>query len=118
MREHCVGVIAAAVVLAGTIQSARADRIDGSWCRPEGDRMTINGPSIVTPAGTATTGDYSRHAFSYVVPQGDPGAGGTIRMILANEDTVLLRTAQSAEPEIWHRCGPPVSQLWPPLSLS
>ena len=62
--------------------SARADVIDGNWCGPDGRVFTITGPRIVTPAGTATTGDYSRHSFAYVVPASDPGAGLRITMQL------------------------------------
>ena len=65
--------------------------------------LRISGPIIITPAGTQTTGDYSRHAFSYVVPEGEPGAGETIAMVLLNDDEV--RVAEGGrEPRIWRRC--------------
>ena len=107
-----VGCVAAAAMalMAGP---ARADAIDGHWCRAESGRMTISGPSIVTPAGTETQGNYQRHAFSYVVPAGEPGAGLTIYMVLLNEDTVHLTrgnsTASSSPPEEWRRCPADVS---------
>jgi hypothetical protein len=57
--------------------SALADAIDGDWCSTgDAGQFRIAGASITTPAGTQTTGNYTRHAFSYVVPVGDPGAGG------------------------------------------
>ena len=31
---------------------ARADVIDGHWCYPDGKRISIQGPAIVTPAGS------------------------------------------------------------------
>jgi phosphodiesterase/alkaline phosphatase D-like protein len=33
---------------------------------------------LAATAGSKTTGDYTRHAFSYTVPAGDPGAGTVI----------------------------------------
>lgn len=98
-------LLLAGAALAGCLGAggiARADVIDGNWCGPDGRVFTITGPRIVTPAGTATTGDYSRHSFAYVVPASDPGAGGRITMQLLNENTVRL-TADHG-PEIWHRC--------------
>jgi hypothetical protein len=83
---------------------ARADAIDGNWCAADGRVMTIEGPAILTPGGHRTTGDYSRHAFSYVVPDGESQAGSEIFMVLLNEETVEIDPGGSAEHEIWHRC--------------
>lgn len=88
---------------------ARADAIDGAWCRTGGLRLMIDGPRIVTPAGITALGDYSRHAFSYVAPAGDRGAGATIAMVLLNEDRMELRAGTEDPAETWLRCGPPVS---------
>jgi len=100
-----VGVFAASLLAAA---AARADAIDGAWCH-EGQRLSISGPAIVTPAGTRTSGDYSRHAFSYVVPASEPKPGTTISMRLLNEETMHLRAAPDAAWETWLRCGPPIS---------
>jgi len=92
-----------------------ADAIDGHWCFTDGSRMSIQGPSIVTPAGSHIQGDYARHYFSYVVPPADPDAGATVAMTLINEDTVHLRlgrvasSASEGPMQVWHRCGPPTS---------
>ena len=93
---------AAAILLAPAL--ARADAIDGHWCAPDGRVMTVEGPHILTPGGHRISGDYSRHAFSYVVPAGESGAGATVAMVLLNEQTVRLRPADGAADEIWHRC--------------
>ncbi len=83
---------------------AVADVIDGDWCSaPEAKHMSIAGSNITTPAGTRTTGNYSRHRFSYVVPEGDPGAGDQIDMLLLNEEEVQV-TVGGGAPEIWRRC--------------
>ena len=110
MRERLFVVVLGASAL-WAAAPARADAIDGAWCRENSQRLMINGPAITTAAGSKTRGEYSRHAFSYVAPAGDPGAGSTISMRLINEDTMRLSTGAqaSAAAETWLRCGPPVS---------
>jgi hypothetical protein len=89
---------------------ALADVIDGDWCNGEGKQMTIRGPEIITPGGTHTRGDYTRHSFSYIVPAGEPGAGETVSIILLNE---LLAHARQGRPDApwqeWKRCTAKVS---------
>jgi hypothetical protein len=83
---------------------ARADQIDGDWCSTaEIAHFTIAGASIVTPAGSETSGDYRRHSFSYVVPEGDPGAGARIDMRQLNDEEILV-SVDGAEPVLWRRC--------------
>jgi len=104
----CALIIASAV-------PAWADVIDGHWCFTDGERISIQGPAVVTPAGSSIQGDYSRHYFTYVVPPTDPGAGQTVSMMLMNEDTVHLRIgtgpsySSDGPVQVWHRCGPPTS---------
>jgi hypothetical protein len=100
--------------------SAWADVIDGDWCATTDARhMSIKGPEIVTPGGTRMQGNYTRHSFLYVVPPTEPGAGQTVAMILVNEETVNLRMAASAAEaaqapvQVWHRCAPTISALFP-----
>jgi hypothetical protein len=107
--------LAATMALAWPIGRAAADVIDGDWCFPDGRRFSIRGPEILTPAGTHATGSYSRHRFSYVVPQSDPDSGKQVEMRLINENTVYLwleiQASQAGPPQIWHRCLPEVSDL-------
>lgn len=96
------------ILIAGIVivmsSPAHADAIDGDWCSTtEAKQFTIAGANITTPAGTQSTGDYSRHAFFYVVPDGDPGAGEAIAMQLLNEDEVRI-SVNGGAPEIWRRC--------------
>jgi hypothetical protein len=109
MRSTLIGTSLGALALFLCAQAARADVIDGSWCLEPGRRMSIDGPNIITPAGTRTKGEYSRHYFQYVVPASDPGAGSTITMQLLNEETV--RVHEGGADVIWRRCGPSVSAL-------
>jgi len=98
-------------LFAGSLSTdtAWADAIDGHWCFADGRKFSIDGSRIVTPTGKRTTGDYDRHAFSYTVPTGDPGAGSIISMDLVDEDTVHLwtgtRTSASGPMQTWHRCS-------------
>ena len=81
-----------------------ADAIDGDWCSTSGPaQFSIAGSTIVTPAGTQTTGDYRRHTFSYVVPEGDPGAGQAIAMRQLNEEEILV-SVDGGEAVLWRRC--------------
>jgi hypothetical protein len=106
MSAKVFGCVLGLATLAVAMMSgvARADAIDGNWCAQDGRVMTIDGPAIVTPGGSQITGNYSRHAFSYVVPPGESGAGGTVLMILLNEETVRLAPGNGGREEIWHRC--------------
>lgn len=84
--------------------SAFADAIDGDWCSiTEAKQFRIEGPIITTPAGTTTTGNYSRHTFAYVVPDGDPSAGDAITMRQLNEEEVQV-AVNEGESAIWRRC--------------
>ena len=89
-------------------RAALADSIDGAWCLDKGKRMVISGPSIVTPGGSKTEGDYGRHDFAYTVPPGEAGAGTRIRMVLMGEYRVRVQEGDAA-PVVWERCGPSVS---------
>ena len=123
-RRWTLALAVVGVTTALSAQLAHADAIDGNWCSADGKRMSINGSAIVTPAGTATVGDYHRHSFSYQVPTADPGAGQTVFMMLLNENTVDLTMAADAQSarqtpvEVWHRCPPAVSSRAAPQSAS
>lgn len=106
------GRMAAVLAMLGAVagaSAARADVIDGAWCREPALRLTIDGPAVVTPAGHALKGEYSRHYFRYVVPAGEPGAGATMEMRLLNEETMQSRLGPGSPIDTWHRCSPDVS---------
>jgi len=88
---------------------ARADSIDGQWCSDGGLRLTIQGNSLLSPGGTRMAGDYTRHAFSYQAPSGEPGGGGRVDMQLMGENVVRMQAANGTIEPLWRRCGPPVS---------
>jgi hypothetical protein len=100
------------LVLLGTLAfapAARADSIDGNWCTENGLRMTIQGPSFVSPGGSRMAGDYTRHGFSYTAPSGEPGGGGRVDLMLQGENLVRAQAASGSIEPTWRRCGPPVS---------
>lgn len=104
-----VKVIVTMALFAGVSGQAIADQIDGDWCFAEdGRNLNIQGDAIVTPKGTRTTGNYTRHGFSYVIPDNDPGAGARIEMRQLNDETMVLRRPDGAE-ETWKRCHLQVS---------
>jgi hypothetical protein len=88
---------------------ARADVIDGDWCHEDGRHFSIQGASIVTPAGRQTQGQYTRHSFRYTVPGDEAGSGQDISMQLLNELTLRLWMGADGAPQTWHRCKPRTS---------
>jgi hypothetical protein len=103
--------LAAVLLLPLAAAPARADAIDGHWCRAA-KHFSIAGPEIVTPAGTRMQGDYDRHGFRYVVPPNEPGAGVKIEMVLLGDDELQLSRGASGggnAPETWRRCAAPTS---------
>jgi hypothetical protein len=100
---------AACAALFGFAGPALADAIDGDWCRSDGKRMTIRGPAIVTPGGQQTSGDYTRHSFSYVIPAGEAGAGATVSIQLLGEYLAHARQNPDDAVQEWRRCQPGVS---------
>lgn len=100
-----IRIIALTTFLTCFAGQAFADQIDGDWCFPkDGRNLTIQGEAIVTANGTNTKGDYTRHSFSYVVPDSDPGAGDEIDMRQLNDETMVLQRPDGTE-ETWKRCN-------------
>ncbi len=112
MRKSFVRRLALMTALAASTfpGAARADSIDGEWCSAAGKHLSIKGNDIVTPGGHLVHGTYDRHAFTYAVPAGEPGAGWTVFMRLVNERTVHVTSAPGTTPaagsavETWLRC--------------
>lgn len=86
---------------------AFADRIDGDWCDATGRHVKIDGPTIEIPSGRVIQGEYDRHGFRYVGPEGDPEAGVEIVMQQFSEEEMgLIRRSNGANGpvETWRRC--------------
>ena len=102
-------LVAASAALIAFSVPAHADAIDGDWCRADGKRMSIHGPAIVTPGGGKTQGDYSRHAFAYVIPPGEAGAGNNVAITLLGEYLAHAREGAAGAVQEWRRCQPGIS---------
>jgi hypothetical protein len=114
MGQRLFLVLAGAALLWLATTHARADVIDGDWCNADGKRMKIRGPEIVTPGGTQTRGNYTRHSFVYVVPAGEAGAGETVSIILLSEYLAHARQGPADAPiKVWNRCPPGVADARP-----
>jgi len=89
---------------------AYADAIDGDWCSTDGMRMAIHGEKITIPSGKQIEGNYSRHAFDYVVPAGENGSGDVVSIILRSEYLALSRQGPVEAPlREWRRCKESIS---------
>jgi hypothetical protein len=100
--------IAFAVAIFAAAPHALADAIDGEWCSAAGENLMIDGSSIRTPAGVHTTGRYSRHAFAYEPPEGDPDRGQIVVLELLNEELMRLvrvKDGVAGALEEWRRCN-------------
>lgn len=107
MTRPLLNLSAALTLLVASTTLARADAIDGDWCAAEGNlHMTINGANITTPSGKQIKGNYTRHAFDYVVPDGEAGAGETVNILLRGEYLAVSRQGASDAPlKEWRRCA-------------
>ena len=113
MTKAFATLLVLAAMCAALPAPARADAIDGHWCHKDGRRMSIEGPAIVTPGGTSMAGDYDRHGFAYVVPAGEPGAGGRVTMDLESDDIIQLTL-----PALGPGPNPPVIETWQRCDLT
>lgn len=101
---HAAAILVPALLIVAATP-ALADRIDGDWCLGT-KHFSIDGETIKTPAGNSVSGIYSRHAYAYSIPPGEPNAGKTVRMRLMNEKQVDVLPTPDAVDEVWERCEP------------
>ena len=106
-----LGVLLLGLALAAIFLPAQAwaDQIDGHWCFEDGRNMSIAGPKIVTPGGNRIEGNYTRHAFSYIVPDDEPGAGTVVAMNQLSDLVIHVRPDGVTEPQVWRRCTAPTA---------
>ncbi|MBX9646640.1 MAG: hypothetical protein K2X57_06255 [Xanthobacteraceae bacterium] len=106
--NRAIIVLAAFTALSFMPDPAHADAIDGDWCSDHGRRISIAGPSATTPKGVKLQGNYTRHTFSFTMPDAENDAGAAVEMVLQGETQVRVLIGPNA-PEIWKRCPPGIS---------
>ncbi len=106
-RASILALAAAALMFPAA--GALADQIDGHWCFTDGRNLSIAGPKIVTPGGNRIEGNYTRHAFSYIVPDDEPGAGTVVAMNQLSDLVIHVRPDGATEPQVWRRCTAPTA---------
>jgi hypothetical protein len=104
-------VLLTAALITASTQNALADRIDGTWCSPDGKSVSIDGCNVVTSRGNAVDANYNRHHIDYIVPAGEPDEGSLFRADQLNDNqiSVVLISADGGSkgnPEIWTPCKP------------
>lgn len=103
LRVSCIAALAGMVIAA----PAWADSIDGHWCNGSGLHLRIQGTAIETPSGNVISGEYDRHAFRYIAPEGEPDAGSENFLQLLSEERMLLYRGMPGsgdDGEEWRRC--------------
>lgn len=88
---------------AGMPAAALADEIGGDWCADDGRNVRIEFSRIRTPGGVWIDGDYERHSYVFVIPEGEADAGTRVEMVQWSEEEVRV-TYAGQETESWHRC--------------
>ncbi|NNF77271.1 MAG: hypothetical protein HKN05_04510 [Rhizobiales bacterium] len=109
MSTQIKSALAAVIIWFGLSSAAQADQIDGTWCAPSGQSMTIEGSNVRTPGGKSITGRYSRHRFDYEIPVGEPHAGGRIIAEQLNDQEIRVTVIKQVQTEpgahdTWTRC--------------
>ncbi len=103
------------VLLLFTAGPASADSLDGNWCSRDGERLHIEGPTIMTPGGSKMQGNYQRHTFSYIVPDTETGAGSFVFLQQWGEEMMKMylgsdeASARQGDGQEWNRCAPTTS---------
>jgi hypothetical protein len=88
-----------------------ADRIDGNWCSPKGQTITVDGQMVTSPGGKPVIANYDRHHVDFDIPEGEANAGHRFSANQLNDDeiSVSIRSPSgqiNGKPEIWRQCKP------------
>jgi hypothetical protein len=87
--------------------AAHADAIDGDWCNDDGSHVRIDGPKIELNSSKIVEGNYTRHEFTYIVPEGEWEAGVEVRFRQSSEELMRRMRKPDVMPEhsdLWRRC--------------
>lgn len=103
--------LAAIIILVAATQPALADQIDGNWCSPDGQSISVDGPNVVTPGGSKISANYDRHHVDFQIPEGEPHSGDRFSADQLNDDQISVsitraRDARAGKAVIWTPCRP------------
>ena len=92
---------------------AAADQINGNWCSPKGQTLSINGTHVITPAGNVVSANHERHHIDYQIPLGEPNAGDRFIADQLSDEKISVKIAKGKNTdegtsEIWTPCKPTV----------
>ncbi len=90
-----------------------ADQINGNWCSPSGQTLSINGADVITPAGNQVNANHERHHIDYQIPASEPNAGDRFTADQLSDDEISVKIIKGKPPiegksEIWTACKPTV----------
>ncbi len=63
----------------------------------------------MAPGGNRIDGDYTRHSFTYTVPEDEPGEGGTVAMRQLNDQTIEVLPEGATKTQLRRRCSAPTA---------
>jgi hypothetical protein len=112
IMAKCISVpLLAMCFMVAMCSTASADQIDGNWCSLDGQRLSIDGPHVITPGGNSLIANYGRHHIDYEIPKGEPRAGDRFTADQLSDDEIRVTiikgaTTTTAKPEIWTPCKP------------
>ena len=99
-----VAFIAAAVPAYGKV-ALEPGSLDGSWCSPGSETITLRGLDVVTPDGLETKGRYTKHAFRFTDPRSgkeywlEPKGENALRVSIVSEGL-----KEPPPHDRWQRC--------------
>ena len=100
-------------LIGAMIRPVFADQINGNWCSPSGQTLSINGADVITPAGNHVSANHDRHHIDYLIPAGEPNAGKQFSADQLSDEEISVKIVNGKAPaesksEIWTPCKPTV----------
>ncbi len=112
IRAFKIPVLAGCFLAAFTL-GVHADQINGDWCSPNGQVVSIDGAHVITPYGNQVSANHDRHHIDYQIPAGEPNAGDQFTADQLSDDKLSVKiikdnASAKAKSEIWTSCKPTV----------
>ena len=103
-------IIAGVGLPGGPAWTLEIGALDGQWCSPDGQIISVSGTSVIAPNGVRTTGTYDKHAFLFTEPGQNGRFGRVIWMEPKGKDAARVSVVSPVQKEPpphdrWRRCG-------------